>query len=85
MKLREIYKQAREIAMNETLRIDIENREKFLHDQATMEWYARLEGRLEGKLDVARRLLEMGMPIEQAIKATELSAEEIQKHLPNLL
>ena len=33
----------------------------------------RQEGRNEGKLDVARRLLEMGMPSESVLEATGLS------------
>jgi len=75
----QVYEQAREIAMNETKRIEVENREKFLIDQNTMEWYAREQGKLEGKLETAKRLIDLGIPIEQIIKATELSAEEIRK------
>ena len=32
-----------------------------------------------GKIEVAKKLLEMGMTIEQIIDATQLSKEEIEK------
>lgn len=37
------------------------------------------EGKLEGKKEVARRLLDMGMAIEDIAKATGLAVEEIEK------
>jgi len=73
--MKQVYNQAKNIAMNETQRINVENREKFLIDQNNLEYYARKEG----KLEVAKKLAELGMPIEQIIEVTELSAEEIQK------
>lgn len=39
----------------------------------------RKEGRKEEKVKIARQLLQMEMPIEQIIKVTELSKEEIEK------
>lgn len=37
------------------------------------------DGRKEEKKEIAKKLLEMGMTIEQIIDATQLSKEEIEK------
>ena len=37
----------------------------------------KLEGKLEGKCDVAQNLLNEGFPIEQVVKLTGLSKEDI--------
>ena len=39
----------------------------------------RAEGRAEGKLEIARNLLEMGLPLTQIAAATGLSCEEIEQ------
>ena len=39
--------------------------------------FARKEGEAEGRAEVARNLLKMGMPVEDIAKATSLSEEEI--------
>ena len=47
--MKQVYEQARTIAMNETKRIEIENRELFLIGQNTLEQYGREQGRLEAQ------------------------------------
>jgi predicted transposase/invertase (TIGR01784 family) len=91
--MRQVYNQVREIAMNETKRIEVENRELFLIGQNTIAKYEREQGIAEGKIEgiaegilkanlaTARRLLDMGISIEQVMKATELSENEIQTDL----
>ena len=37
----------------------------------------KAEGRTEGKIEVAQRLLDMGMPIDDIVMATGLTSEEI--------
>ena len=81
----QVYEQAREIAQNESMRIAIHNREKFLIGQNSLKEEGREEGEIIGALKAnlatANRLLDMGFPIEQVIQATELSEEAIQTGL----
>lgn len=39
----------------------------------------RLEGRMEGYVDMARNLKKLGVPIDIIIKSSGLSEEEIEK------
>ena len=39
------------------------------------------EGKLEGKLEVARQLLQLGMSLAQVAKVTGLSEQELQQSL----
>ena len=63
-----------------------ESRMKLKSDIATISesrfndgWQSgRLEGKYEGKLEAARNLLTMGLPIEDIVKATDLTAQEIK-------
>ena len=39
---------------------------------------ARMEGRMEGAIKIAQKLISMGMSTEDIVKATGLSIEEVQ-------
>ncbi|MDR0865698.1 MAG: hypothetical protein LBO74_12315, partial [Candidatus Symbiothrix sp.] len=39
----------------------------------------RREGRREGTIDISRKLLEMGMPVSDIVKATGLTPKQIQQ------
>jgi predicted transposase YdaD len=58
-----------------------ERREKALHDYASRMGGAREEGRAEGRieerLDIARRLLKINRPIEEIMMVSNLSYAEI--------
>ena len=47
--MNQVYEQARTIAMNESQRIEVFNRELFLIGQNTLEQYGREQGRLEAQ------------------------------------
>ena len=47
-----------------------------LKDQET--GMARIEGKIEEKLAIAKNMLKMGMDIEQIMKATKLKEEKLQ-------
>jgi predicted transposase/invertase (TIGR01784 family) len=55
-----------------------EARQKYLHDEASMVEGAKSAGVIEGKLQVARNLLAMGMDFAAVAKATGLSEGEIK-------
>ncbi|QQZ62779.1 PD-(D/E)XK nuclease family transposase [Paenibacillus sonchi] len=55
-----------------------EARQKYLHDEASMIEGAKSAGIIEGKLQVARNLLAMGMDYAAVAKATGLSEDEIR-------
>ncbi|MCE3198201.1 Rpn family recombination-promoting nuclease/putative transposase [Paenibacillus sonchi] len=55
-----------------------EARQKYLHDEASMIEGAKCAGIIEGKLQVARNLLAMGMDYAAVAKATGLSEDEIR-------
>ena len=77
----QVYEQAREIAMNENRRIEVENRERFLIDQNSLRDDSFQDGRISEKLETVVRLYKMGISVEQIIQATELSAEDVQQAL----
>ena len=49
------------------------------HDKNSRKESKGREGKQSGRIEVARKLLEMNMDIEDIINATELSKEEIEK------
>ena len=49
--------------------------------EKTEEKNGKIEGAKEKSIEIAKKLLEMGMTIEQIIDATQLSKEEIEKLL----
>ena len=73
----QVYEQARTIAMNESQRIEVLNRELFLIGQNSIKHYEREQGKLEGKLESAKAMLEDGLDIKKIIYYTGLSEEEI--------
>lgn len=53
-----------------------------LEDTSFAKYYKRVgkeEGRVEEKVEVARKMLKEGFPIDVIVKLTELSREEIEK------
>lgn len=58
-----------------------ENSLKQYRDLFAVTQTAQEQGRLEGKLDVAVNLYQMGLSLQQIQQATGLSIEEIQRHL----
>ena len=58
--------------MNETERL----REKARHDEAQALYHAKQEG----KIEIARNLLKMGMSLDQITQATGLTLEELEKY-----
>ena len=93
--MEQVYNQAKEIAMNDAMRIDLENREKWIIDQNTLKWWERthgreegrlegkIEGKIEGKLEAkhenAQVMLKDGLDIKKIILYTGLTAEEVEK------
>jgi len=73
----QVHNQARQIAMNETKRIEVENRERWIIDQNSIRHYEREQGKLEGKLEDARIMLTDGLAIEKIAFYTGLSNDEI--------
>ncbi len=67
----------RELSADERVRDTYFRREMMRRDIASQNKKARLEGRLEGRLDVAQNALRMNMPISDIIKLTGLTKEEI--------
>jgi predicted transposase/invertase (TIGR01784 family) len=56
-----------------------EAREKEIHDEATRITGAKEEGRKEERLEIVKGMLGEGLPIEQIIRITGISADEIEK------
>ena len=54
-------------------------REKARHDEAQALRHARLEGRAERDIEIARKFKSMGIPIEQISQGTGLTFDEIEK------
>lgn len=52
---------------------DYENVMSYAVEQATE------KGKAEGKLETAKNLRSMGLPVEQIVRATGLSLEEVQR------
>ena len=58
-------------------------RDKAIRDEKSMREAGREEGREESKIEIAKRLLKLGISIEDVEKATELTKEEIKKFTQN--
>lgn len=58
--------------MNEIERL----REKARHDEAQALYHTKQEG----KIEIARNLLKMGMPLDQITQAAGLTLEELEKY-----
>ena len=72
--LREKWEMDRISAINHATRKGEERRRK-----KTERKNGKIEGAKEKSIEIAKKLLEMGMTIEQIIDATQLSKEEIEK------
>ena len=67
----------KELSADERTRMLYEEREKARRDIASMMGGAKAEGLREGRIDVARNLLELTVPVDTIIKATGLTHDEI--------
>ena len=66
--------------------MEYEAREKALKDMASIYGDGVEEGKIEGKQEVARKMLEKGMDIGDIVELTGLSyskVKELKNHLPN--
>ena len=80
-------KQAKEelayLSGDENFKFLVEDRTRFLMDQAAREQKSFSEGLSEGEkkkqLEIAKKLLELNIPIEKIVSATGLSKDEIEK------
>ena len=70
------YKQ---LTTDERIRMIAENEEKAWKDRQAELDYAMNEGRYNQKIEIAKNLLDMFIPVYQIKKATGLSKEEIEK------
>ena len=64
---------------DEKSRMAYEAREAEIHDQMTRIKTAREEGREEGKIEMAKNLLKLGIDIEKIAVATNLAKDEVYK------
>ena len=69
---------------DEEVRRLAELREKWEMDYNSGINYAKKEGKKEGKMEIAKKLLEKGMKIEEISNVTELSKEEIKNIMKTL-
>jgi len=68
----------KELSADERMRMLYEDREKARRDIASMVDGAKMDGKREGYIEVAKNLLNMNTPLETIINATGLSREEIE-------
>lgn len=73
--IKEAMKELEEISNNEELRRVAELREKAIKDEKNVIYHARKEG----KIDVARKMIEKGIEIDTICELTELTKEEVLK------
>jgi len=71
-----------DLSADQQARMEYEAHLRYLRDQATQEYGVREEGRVEGgrlkTLEIARALLQLAYPLDNIIKATGLSKQEIE-------
>ena len=72
--LRKVVGHLKELSADERTRMLLEAQETARRDEASRMWGAKQEGRLE----IARNLLNMNMPIDQISTATGLTLKEIE-------
>jgi len=73
----QVYNQARQIAMNESKRIEVENRERWIIDQNSIRHYEREQGKLESEESIAIRMLKNNRPLQYIMEDTGMTEEEI--------
>lgn len=83
MEINKAKEELEKISSDEHERYLAELREKYIMDQKAIEsagYYKGIkEGRKEGKIDVARKLLQQGITIEVISQVTGFTKEEIEK------
>jgi predicted transposase/invertase (TIGR01784 family) len=81
--LKKVVGKLLELSQDERVRMLFEAREKERRDNSARERGAWENGIAEGekkeRIEIARKLLGMGMPLENIAKATNLTHEEIEK------
>ena len=81
--IKEAMEELEEVSKIKQLRRIAELKDKAIRDEKNGLRHAREEGRKEGreeeKIEIAKRLLKIGLTTEQVIEATEFSKEEIEK------
>ena len=68
-----------EISQDEHARRLAELREKYIMDQKAIEDGGYDKGLKQGKIEIAKRLLKLGLEDSKIIEATELTQDEIEK------
>lgn len=68
-----------EISQDEHARRLAELREKYIMDQKAIEDGGYDKGLRQGKIEIAKRLLKLGLEDSKIIEATELTQDEIEK------
>ena len=66
------------LSADEEIRRMAELREKGIADQIAREEHAAEQGKLEGKIEIAKNLLKMGVTIEQISSATGIAEHELR-------
>ncbi|MEW4425890.1 hypothetical protein AB1I68_00180 [Paenibacillus pabuli] len=66
------------LSADEEIRRMAELREKGIADQIAREEHAAEQGKLEGKIEIVKNLLKMGMTIEQISSATGITERELR-------
>ena len=77
--IKEAMNELEEMSKDEELRRVAELREKAIRDEKNGLRHARAEGIKEGKIATAKELLKMNMKLEDIIKVTKLTKEEVEK------
>jgi len=66
-----------DISNDDLIREIMDMREKGRHEEASRLYQAEKKGELQGKVEIAKNLLTMHLPLEKISQATGLSIEEI--------
>lgn len=77
--IREAKEQLDELKKSEYEQELAEYRMKELRDKKAIESYGFNSGIKKGKIEIAKKMLEKGISIEEIIEITELSEDEIKK------
>ena len=79
MEINKAKEELEKISSDEHERYLAELREKYIMDQKAIESAGYYKGIKEGKIDVARKLLQQGIAIEVISQVTGFTKEEIEK------
>jgi predicted transposase/invertase (TIGR01784 family) len=75
----EAWSVIKRLSADESARMIAESREKALRDSVSRQAEAHRKGLREGRMEVARNLLQEKLPVELVARSTGLSAEEVQQ------